>query len=63
MKTNTEIGTDSQILELLKGARNASGLPLDFWADLTDGLPYNAVAILCGRSALFPKYVNSNGIA
>lgn len=46
-------------LELLKDARAASGLSLDFWADLTDGLPYSAVAILCGRSSVFPKYMNS----
>ena len=48
-------------LKLLKEARRVSGLPLDFWADLTEGLPHNCVAILCGRSALFPKYMNSKG--
>ena len=47
-------------LALLKQAREASGLPLDFWADLTEGLPYSAVAILCGRASIFPKYRNSN---
>lgn len=46
-------------LELLKEARSRSGLPLDFWVDLTEGLPYSAVAILCGRSSIFPKYMNS----
>ncbi len=50
---------DAKRLELLKQAREASGLPLDFWVDLTDGLPYKSLAILCGRSALFPKYMNS----
>lgn len=49
------------ILEMLKNARNKSGLPLDFWADLTEGLDYNSIAILCGRSDIFPKYINSNG--
>lgn len=53
---------DAQILLALKEARRVSGLPLDFWADLTEGLPYSSVAILCGRSDLFPKYVNSSGI-
>lgn len=52
-------GQGDDILPLLKAARDASGLPLDFWADLTDGLPYSCVAILCGRSSLFPKYRNS----
>lgn len=46
-------------LSLLKMARKNSGLPLDFWADLTEGLPYSSLAILCGRSAIFPKYMNS----
>jgi hypothetical protein len=53
---------DDRLLELLKEARAKSGLPLDFWADLTEGLPYSSVAILCGRSDLFPKYMNSKGI-
>lgn len=47
-------------LGLLIAAREVSGLSLDFWADLTDGLPYKSVAILCGRSALFPKKMNSS---
>lgn len=49
------------MLAMLKEARKESGLPLDFWADLTDGLPHNLVAILCGRSSIFPKYMNSKG--
>jgi hypothetical protein len=49
------------ILDMLKDARNRSGLPLDFWADLVDGLDYNSIAILCGRSEIFPKYMNSRG--
>ena len=48
-------------LELLKAARQSSGLPLDFWVDLTEGLPMSTVAILCGRSSIFPKYMNSSG--
>ncbi len=51
---------EAEILDLLKKARKASGLPLDFWADFTEGLPHSCVAILCGRSDLIPKYVNSN---
>ena len=50
---------DEEILAMLKDARRQSGLPLDFWVDLTDGLPHSFVAILCGRSAIFPKYINS----
>lgn len=55
-----EADESAKLLVLLKQARRDSGLPLDFWVDLTDGLPYNFVAILCGRSAMFPKYMNSN---
>lgn len=51
--------SERKILALLKEARKSSGLPLDFWADLTEGLPYSSVAILCGRSSIFPKYMNS----
>ena len=51
---------EGQRLEMLIRARNESGMPLDFWADLTEGLPQSCVAILCGRSALFPKYRNSS---
>lgn len=50
---------ESEVFELLKQARQQSGLPMDFWADLTDGLPYSLIAILCGRSSIFPKYMNS----
>ena len=50
---------DEEMLEVLKDARRESGLPLDFWADLTDGLPHNFAAILCGKSSIFPKYINS----
>ena len=46
-------------LALLMRAREESGMPLDFWADFTEGLDYRCLAILCGRSALFPKYMNS----
>lgn len=52
---------DAKLLEAMKRARKETGLPLDFWADLVDGLPYKAAAILCGRSAIFPKYMNSSG--
>ena len=50
---------EADLLKMLVEARNASGLSLDFWADLTDGLPQSSVAILCGRSSIFPKYMNS----
>ena len=36
-------------LKLLEEARKASGLPLDFWVNLTEGLPYSSLVILCGR--------------
>lgn len=48
-------------LELLKRARAESGLPLDFWVDLTEGLPQRSLEILVGRSSIFPKYMNSSG--
>jgi hypothetical protein len=51
---------DEKLLEAMKKARFETGLPLDFWADLTEGIPYNFAAILCGRSSIFPKYMNSN---
>lgn len=47
-------------LKLLKEARRISGLPLDFWVDLAEGLPYSSLVILCGRSSIFPKYMNSS---
>ncbi len=50
---------DLRVLELLKRARVESGLPLDFWVDITDGLDYNSLEILVGRSSIFPKYMNS----
>lgn len=50
---------DSEILAMLVEARNRTGLPLDFWAELTYGLPHKAIAILCSRWSLFPKYINS----
>lgn len=49
-------------LKLLKDARQESGLPLDFWVDLTEGLDYSSLVILCGRSSIFPKYINSKEI-
>lgn len=42
-------------IELLKVLRERSGLTLDFWADITEGLTYRSLAILCGNSALLPK--------
>ncbi len=53
--------TEVEVLKLLKQARAESGLPLDFWVDLTEGLPHSATAILCGRSSIFPKYMKSSG--
>lgn len=51
--------TEREKLRLLKLARDQSGLPLDFWDQLTEGLDSKAFAILCGRSFLFPKYMKS----
>ncbi len=53
-----EVEVDETLI-LLKKARDESGMPLDFWADLTEDLPHSLVAILCGRSSIFPKYMNS----
>ena len=46
---------DAEMLSLLEEARRKSGVPLDFWADFTEGLDQSSVAILCGRSDLIPK--------
>jgi hypothetical protein len=51
---------ERELLRLMKLAREETGLPLDFWADLIEGIPYKWAAILCGRSAIFPKNMNSN---
>lgn len=59
MKTKFE--RERERLEMLKMARDASGMSLDFWVDLTDGLHHSTVARLCGRAALFPKYSQSSG--
>lgn len=56
MDTNEE-----KWLRLLKEARAKSGLPLDFWADITEGLDYRSLEILVGKSSIFPKYMNSSG--
>ena len=56
----TRQSDERTLLQLLIEARNTSGLSLDFWADLTDGLPYKSAAILCGRCAMFPKKMYSN---
>ena len=60
MNTRGAMNDSAEKLKLLKEARKISGLPLDFWVDLTDGLPYSALVILCGRSSIFPKYMKSN---
>lgn len=49
-----------ELLSLMKAARADTGLPLDFWADLVEGLPYKWAAILCGRSPIFPKNKKSS---
>lgn len=46
-------------LELLKKARNQSGLSLDLWEELTEGLDQRSLEILVGRSSVIPKYMNS----
>lgn len=52
---------EEKLLRLLKEARARSGLPLDFWADVTEGLDYRSLEILVGKSSIFPKYMNSSG--
>ena len=52
---------DSTRLCLLKIARKNSGMTLDFWEELTDGLDQSSLEILVGRSSVFPKYRNSKG--
>ncbi len=40
-------------MSALREARRVSGLPLDLWVDLTDGLDPGVVAVLCERAELF----------
>ena len=51
-----------KLLCLMKKARQDTGLPLDFWADFLEGIPYKWAAILCGRSDMLPKNRNSSGM-
>ena len=60
MNARGAMNDSEERLKLLKEARRLSGLPLNFWVDLTEGLPYSSLVILCGRSSIFPKYMNSN---
>lgn len=46
-------------LSILRDLRRKSGLSMDFWADLTEGLDYRSLAILYGNSDLLPKYKKS----
>lgn len=46
-------------IDALKKASKESGLPMDFWDELTEGLDYNSLAKLCGKASLFPKYMKS----
>lgn len=50
---------ESEVLAIIKAARIESGMPVDFWDELTRGLDHKTLAILCGRSFLFPKYMKS----
>lgn len=59
VKMGADVTRDEITLALLKEARRRSGLPLDFWVDLTDGLDQRCLEILVGRSSIFPKYTNS----
>lgn len=52
---------DHTRLALLKEARQKSGMSLDFWEELTEGLDQSSLEILVGRSSIFPKYRNSSG--
>lgn len=53
--------SDAERLKALKKARLESGMSLDFWVDLTEGLDQRCFEILVGRSSIFPKYRNSKG--
>ncbi len=48
-------------LARLKELRANTGWSMDYVADLTEGLPYKSLAILCGNSAVLPKNRNSSG--
>lgn len=48
-------------LSALKALRENTGLSLDFWVDITEGLDQSSIDILVGRSSTLPKYRNSSG--
>lgn len=52
--------TEDRRLAALKQLRRATGLTLDVLTDLTEGLPYSSLAILCGNSSTLPKKMNSS---
>lgn len=47
---------DERRLDLLLQARRGSGMTLDFWADLTEGMDLAAVETLADRATLFPRH-------
>lgn len=46
-------------LARIKELRALTGLTMDFWVDLTEGIPYRSLAIMCGNLSLSPKNRNS----
>lgn len=50
---------DNSRLDLLIKAADQSGLPLDFWAVLTEGLDSTSLALLAERAPVFPLYIQS----
>lgn len=58
---DADLSLEDLNLAKLKEARFKSGLSLDFWVDLTEGLDQRSFDILVGRSSIFPKYINSKG--
>lgn len=51
---------DAALLAAMKKARQETGLSLDYWADITEGLDHRCALILVGRSSTLPKNMNSS---
>jgi hypothetical protein len=49
---NSQTALSGDVLNLLKLAGDATGLSVEFWAGLTEGLDRNAVAVLVMRAEM-----------
>lgn len=57
-RQGNEMRDTDERLTALKAARAASGLTLDFWADITEGLSQACLESVCRNAHIFLKYAN-----